>query len=142
MPSPIPSSTFRQLLFSRNARRVWAVAALASAIAVATLAWTPGTVELPSFGWDKGDHVAAFAVMALCGLFGWRGRPRVTLTLTLALTALGIAIEIGQHFVPGRTADWRDVVADVVGVGLGLALAHGVAHRFDRRARPRASDWR
>lgn len=37
------------------------------------------------------------------------------------LFCYSLAIEIGQHFVPTRSFDWRDLVANGAGIGLGLA---------------------
>ncbi len=37
-------------------------------------------------------------------------------------TAYGFSDELHQYFVPGRFSDWRDAVADAVGVVLGGAL--------------------
>lgn len=130
----------RRFLFSRRARRGWTIALwLVSAIVVA-LALMPWSVELPSSGWDKADHVAAFAALAFLGLFAWRGRQAVHRRIVLSLLALGVAIELAQTLVPGRMADWRDVIADSVGVLLGLVVASWLARRMDRRSHERPDD--
>lgn len=111
---------------------LWVVAGV-----VVALALTPWSVDLPSSGWDKGDHVAAFATLAVCGLFAWRGHPAVHRRVVMGLIALGIAIELAQMLVPGRMADWRDVFADAAGALLGLTLASWIARRMDRRMQAR-----
>lgn len=130
----------RRFLFSRRARLGWAAALWITAGAVITLALAPWSVDLPSSGWDKGDHVAAFATLAACGLFAWRGHPALHSRVVLGLLALGVAIELAQSLIPGRMADWRDVLADAAGVMLGLTLASWFARRMDRRVQARPDD--
>lgn len=77
---------------------------------------------------DKVVHVAVYAVLAwLCarslhgparGPFAWR----VALTAIALAIAYGVTDEVHQIFVPGRSADPRDVVADAVGAVLGVAV--------------------
>lgn len=130
-------STLRRALFSQPARRRWTVAfALLSGIVV-VLALKPSSGGSPLLGWDKADHMAAFATLAVCGVYGLRGRPAAPQRLWLGLLLLGIGIEFGQMLVPGRSADWRDVAADAAGIGIGMLLAQWVATRLERRAKPR-----
>lgn len=44
----------------------------------------------------------------------------VLLTFVLG-TLYGFSDELHQYFVPGRFSDWRDAVADAIGVALGSA---------------------
>jgi len=82
--------------------------------------------ELP--GMDKLLHLTAYAIMAAlaCRAFATLPRMRRTGILFLAgfLFALlfGLSDEWHQSFVPGRTADCWDLVAD----GLGGLLGAGV----------------
>ena len=130
----------RRILFSRRARRGWTLALWLLSAAVVALALMPWTVEMPSSGWDKADHVAAFAALAFVGLFAWRGHPAVHRRVLFGLLALGVAIELAQTLVPGRMADWRDVVADTAGVLMGLGVASWLSRRLDRRVQPRPDD--
>lgn len=69
---------------------------------------------------DKAKHVFAFLVLALCISLFWRAsRPFVAATLIV----YGVAIELVQLFVPGRSASVWDVLADVIGIACGLLLA-------------------
>lgn len=130
----------RRILFSRRARRGWTLALwLLSAIVVA-FAVMPWSIEMPSSGWDKADHVAAFAALAFVGLFARRGHPAVHRRILSGLLALGVAIELAQTLVPGRVADWRDVVADAAGALIGLGCASWLSRRMDRRAQLRPDD--
>lgn len=79
---------------------------------------------------DKVAHALTFAVLALAGrVAGWRPLP-----LLAGLAAYAVVTEVLQHVLPiGRHGDVLDVVADLVGVLLGLALASVVARLAVRR---------
>lgn len=48
---------------------------------------------------------------------------RMLAIITFVLGAsYGISDEVHQYFVPGRFSDWRDAVADAIGVVLGSVL--------------------
>ncbi|WP_457569029.1 VanZ family protein [Desulfurobacterium sp.] len=69
---------------------------------------------------DKLNHIAAFCYLSFLGSFSFKmGR------LFLMLFIYGIFIEFTQFFIPGRYCDWKDVVADVVGILTGLILYCG-----------------
>lgn len=71
---------------------------------------------------DKFEHLIAYTGLAVW--FGGLLRPRRYLQLALALLALGGGIEIAQGLMGlGREADWRDFLADALGVGFGLSLS-------------------
>ena len=83
---------------------------------------------------DKVVHVAVFAAVAWAGCRA--GVPhRVLVPL---LVAQAVASEVVQaRLLAGRSGDPADVVADLVGTGLGLLLAH--RPRTSRRLR---ASWR
>jgi VanZ family protein len=139
-PTRMSQPWLRRILFSRRARRGWALALWLLVAIVVALALMPWSIEMPSSGWDKADHVAAFAALAFVGLFAWRDHPAVHRRVLFGLLALGVAIELAQMLVPGRMADWRDVIADTAGVMLGLSLATWLSSRMDRRAQQRPDD--
>jgi VanZ family protein len=93
----------------------------------------------PSFSWDKLNHVGAFAALAFAGLFTFRAKTRPVFWVSFLLLAFGVAIEIAQLYVPGRYAELEDVLADAIGIGLGLLIADQLARRTDRRQRRRDS---
>jgi VanZ family protein len=99
----------------------WLLSVLAAAIAV--LALMPAPPEQASLGWDKLNHVAAFAALALCAVFGWRSSRVARLAVLVALLAYGGVIELLQLHVPNRSAEWSDLLADGIGIGLGALLA-------------------
>lgn len=78
--------------------------------------------ELPL---DKLRHLAAFGTLAWVAMQGFgRGR-RAVPAVAAALLAYGVLIELVQRHVPGRHASLADVLADALGIGLGLLLARG-----------------
>ncbi|MGX6646364.1 VanZ family protein [Maricaulaceae bacterium MS644] len=87
----------------------------------------PGASGPPTLvGWDKLDHAAAFAAIALLASCGWPSASR----WIIAVIALGygLAIELAQATaMVGRVASVSDLVADAVGIAIGLALAWGLA---------------
>jgi VanZ family protein len=69
---------------------------------------------------DKVTHLLTFAVLALSGR--WAGVP--VLALLGGLTAYAAVTEVLQALLPiNRHGDVRDLLADVAGVLLGLALS-------------------
>lgn len=103
-------------------RSWWIVGGLAMALAIVVASLLPSS-SLPSMQlWDKFEH--AIAYFALAAWFGGVVRPDRYLRLALVLLALGIAVEIAQQAMGlGRTAEPRDVLANGVGIALGLIVA-------------------
>jgi VanZ family protein len=87
---------------------------------VAALSLAPSATLPPTSVGDKVEHVIAYAVL---GLLGAARSGREMALLILGLAAFGSAIEILQTFSPGRSPDLLDVVADIVGAGLGCGAA-------------------
>ncbi|MES2894911.1 MAG: VanZ family protein [Pseudomonadota bacterium] len=80
--------------------------------------------------WDKAAHAIAFGLLALIGLlFSTHRRWKVV----LAVWGLAVGIEVAQAMMPfGRQGDWRDALADTVGIVLGLTF-WALARRFKPR---------
>ena len=81
--------------------------------------------RMPSLQWsDKTYHVIAFAGLAF--LLGWA--IQTSSRLRHAAWVGGIAVtyaitdELTQKFIPGRSCELADAVADCVGVVIGLGL--------------------
>ena len=78
-------------------------------------------------GSDKPLHALAYFGLAVLVARAVAGGlpPRLTIRAAAAVVAIGcgygITDEVHQMFVGGRTADWRDLVADAVGVLAGTA---------------------
>jgi VanZ family protein len=105
-------------------------------VAIAWLALTPSPPEQFSTGWDKANHALAFAVLTCSGRFAYPGSKVRLLAVVCAVVAFGGFIEIAQLFVPGRSSDIEDLLADSIGAAIGallgavvLRLARGQANR-------------
>jgi VanZ family protein len=76
---------------------------------------------LPDNVSDKFAHTGAYAMLGVLVVRGFAGRLPVRLTWRVALltvlvtTLYGVSDELHQMFVPGRSADVYDVVADAAG---------------------------
>jgi len=68
---------------------------------------------------DKWTHFLAFAVLTLLLRLSYRISAVQT---TIFLFCYGILIEVSQYFTPNRCAETLDVVADMIGVSIGLLL--------------------
>lgn len=94
---------------------------------------------------DKMAHALSYGllgVLCLVGLSGgdWRGVTwrRAILAVGLAI-AYGVTDEVHQAFVPGRSPDVADVVADGAGAAVAVGLMRASAILFRRRSvAPRA----
>ena len=96
----------------------------------------PATQSLPSISHlDKLAHAGAYALL---GFLFYRaylttGINRQSMALlilsVLSASAYGISDEIHQYFVPSRTADIVDVLADVAGSVLGAVTAQRFLNR-------------
>jgi len=90
------------------------------------------------FSWDdKIQHALAYAPLGWLFLraIAWeKNFNRRALWLVILIGALyGATDEMHQHFVPGRTADWTDWLADTIGVALGAWLFYRWRRQFTPR---------
>ncbi|MCK9507835.1 MAG: VanZ family protein [Pigmentiphaga sp.] len=93
-------------------------------VLVLSLISAPDT--LPSTGWDKTNHVLGFGVLSFLGYLAY---PKRLWGVASGLLLFGIAIEGLQSLRPNRYAEFNDVVADVIGIAVGLLLARLVHPR-------------
>ncbi len=85
-----------------------------------TLSVLPGETVAPLFFWsDKLNHAIAFLVLAFLMRMGWRVD---YLKVVVLLILYGAFIEFSQLFAIHRSAELADVVADAVGIFIGLKL--------------------
>jgi len=81
---------------------------------------------------DKLLHLSAYAVVATI--------PALLMTTNMMLVCVsisegvGIALECAQHYVPGRSADVYDVVANTAGVLCGVVIGMCVSSRIMKGA--------
>lgn len=87
--------------------------------------------------WDKAAHAIAYAILTFTGLLlsthrRWK--------VVLAVWCLGVGVEFAQTLMAlGRQGDWRDALANTVGVAAGLTF-WVVARRFKPKPAPMEKD--
>lgn len=128
------------------ATRAWLawVPALAWALIIFVLSSQP-TLPNPAGIDDKPAHAATYGVLAVACLIGLAGARagrvsgRLALVAWVLATLYGVSDEWHQSFVPGRTPDVADVLADAVGAALAVGVAWASAILLARRSlAPRA----
>lgn len=89
---------------------------------------------------DKFEHSLAYALLTVWFTGAY---PRSSyVRIGLAMLALGIAIEIAQGAMPfGRQMDFRDVIANSLGIAVGLAIAWIGLGGWALRIEAWASKW-
>ncbi|MEQ1838617.1 MAG: VanZ family protein [Candidatus Nitrotoga sp.] len=116
---------------NRSALWIWVFGSVA--LVVLALALMPIAVHMPTTGWDKANHLLAFAVLAWLGCHAY---PQRMASVLLGLLAYGALIEILQSFTSYRFADWHDLLADGLGLLLGWLLTR-MQRRIKRAGRIR-----
>ena len=69
---------------------------------------------------DKVEHTVAY--LSLAFLPALYERPRRLVYIAVGLVALGVLLEFGQLFSPGRSFEIGDMLADAAGVIAGMSL--------------------
>lgn len=104
-------------------RRAWRGLLVVLLIAISYLALVPDPPRGVNTGWDKTNHLLAFTALAYTAVWALWPHPRRWPLLVLALLAYGGAIELAQSRLPPRSGEWSDLLADGLGIALGLAAA-------------------
>ena len=114
------------MLSLRYARR-WRIAGifllaivLAGALVPADWLWPKGP-DMPFVFSDKWMHGITFTVLALW--FSGQYARHSYWRLFTGLVAFGLLTEITQRMVSHRTAEWMDLLADLLGLAIGMAIA-------------------
>jgi VanZ family protein len=98
-------------------------------VAVCYLALIPAPPPQLSVGWDKGNHLLAFATLACLGDLGFCGTVSRRIAGAAVLFLYGVGIEIAQHLVPARSSEWGDLLADLAGIAIGIFVSSVVKGR-------------
>ncbi|GAA1982609.1 hypothetical protein GCM10009777_15490 [Microbacterium pumilum] len=140
-PSPAIAAT------GRHRRWIWRTLAAGYGLALILIAFWPTPVDRPARGllwsiseavpWltydviEFGANVLLFVPLGILLALALRSRRGWVMPIALAVTVL---IESGQAlFLAERTASIRDVIANSLGAGIGLALVLLVTRRRMRR---------
>jgi len=124
---------------NRPLRYLFLLLALAWAGVIYFLSSQPGTDTPMLFPFqDKLLHIIAYAILGFLGMGALEaashGYHAWQVWLIAALvTVYGILDEFHQHFVPGRTVDGFDVMADVVGGLLGIWVMYSLVKSVARK---------
>ena len=96
-------------------------------VVVSCLALTPKPLEGADSGLDKVAHLLAFTALAFSAYLGFpASRGGTRMALLCGLLTYGGLIEVVQFFVPGRSSEWGDLLADGIGIVFGMSLAASV----------------
>lgn len=71
---------------------------------------------------DKFGHLLAYCVLTVNA--GLLFSKKHWLFVALAAFSFSALMEYLQGFVPGRSVDWKDLVANAMGVGIGLIVLY------------------
>jgi hypothetical protein len=74
---------------------------------------------------DKVMHFCAYLALSLLPVIGFKDRRR-GLRAGLSMFLLGVLMEAGQHFSPGRSVELGDVIANGAGVSCGALLGQPI----------------
>jgi len=105
--------------------RLWRVLFVMMTMAVCYLAIVPAPPTLDT-GWDKSNHLLAFGALAFAASLSGTPGARWQATAALGLLAFGGLIEALQAALPLRQASLADLLADALGIVVGLTLARGL----------------
>ena len=72
---------------------------------------------------DKILHFSGYLLLAILPVLGLRRKINALMGAG-SMVLLGLLLEIGQNFVPGRTPELADEVANSLGVACGVVLAY------------------
>ena len=108
-------------------RRWWLAIGWLLIAAILGACLMPNPPPVPVVSNDKLHHLAAFAALTCW----WRWLSRRWWTPVLLLAGLAGLVEVLQDaLTTTRHAEWRDWYADLIGIGLGLALAASPLRRM------------
>lgn len=116
--------------------RAWQAALVLLLAVVLVLALAPAPPQQVNLGWDKLNHLAAFLTLACVACLALA---RARWQIALGLLAYGGLIELLQSLTATRTAEWADLLADGVGISLGLGMVALAALATGRAARQRTT---
>lgn len=121
---------------------VWKILAILLCVATAFLLFTPDVNEAlprltkfakvlkPLFQHSFLTHTGVFALVAALAWMGWGKEAPKNVGICLIILAVGL--EVGQIWVPNRSAGVSDLSANLLGVGIGVALIFATRQSWAR----------
>jgi VanZ family protein len=79
---------------------------------------------------DKVEHFSAYFGLAFLALTGFERRGQA-LAIAASMVLLGGALELLQHFSPGRTPDSYDALANAAGAVVGILIGAVARQRLN-----------
>ena len=125
-----------EVLHDPRWRNAWRLLFLVVVCGASWLAFSPHPPPAADLGWDKANHFTAFGTLAVIGLQCFAAGPRRRWIVLAVLLAYGILIELVQSQIPGRDADAQDVLADMIGAVIGVAVHALLLRVLTPRASP------
>ncbi len=107
----------------QNSKLVSASACTALTLLILWLALMPAASAPSGFGWDKLNHVGAIAAATVLAFLSLQPQGWAAAGAFLYGAFLGILIEVLQAtLTTGRSAEWDDIAADLIGAGAAWAV--------------------
>jgi VanZ family protein len=107
---------------------IWRAMLFLLVVLVSCLALTPKPLEDSESSLDKVGHLMAFTALAFSGYLAFPSSRGTRAALLVGLLVYGGLIEVLQLSVPGRSAEWGDLLADGIGIVFGAGMAAFVLH--------------
>jgi VanZ family protein len=121
-PALRPLSLASRLIHSPQFTTHWRVLLV---LMIGITCWFAFTPRPPGFEFknaDKVNHLMAFGGMTLAGCLSRPPGARPWLVVLMGMLMFGLFIEAVQSQLPARSAEWADVLADSVGMLVGLVV--------------------
>mgnify|MGYP005859179957 CR=1 FL=1 len=116
----------------KNINYMMSMGFFAALLVILYLATTTLEIKPLQNSWDKANHFLAFFVLYV--LLYYSHFKLSTVSCFLLLFAFGVQIEIIQYFIPKREFSLLDVVADGIGLFLGVLFVTFVWQRVNAKA--------
>ncbi len=108
------------VIFNRFDLRLWRIAWFGCLISILALSLVPNPASLMlEAGWDKSNHALAFFVLGILSLIAFPGS---AWRVTAGLSGYGALIEVLQGMTAYRTAEWQDLIADMIGIVAAIGV--------------------
>ncbi|CAH2032327.1 VanZ family protein [Trichlorobacter ammonificans] len=92
-------------------------------VAVLGLSLMPSPPVAEGLGWDKANHAAAMLLLTVLAYLALRPARRAVILAGSYTLLLGVLIEVLQGVcTTTRSAEWGDLVADIVGIAGAMGL--------------------